>query len=310
VLLNSSEFSRKLALSIEDSEKSLLLSSAFIKLKALEELSEKINSNVEVSIVSRWKKQDILVGASDVEVYEYCRDRGWRFGVDQNFHGKLYLIDELQIFLGSANLTGNGLGFNSSPNYEFGTVFSAEQADMDKLNAFLRDEVRWLDDELYCAICSDIEASSRTGETLDNASWSVQVESLINTPVNFLWVHDLPFVTPNDLLSLDLNCDAARHDFEMLNLDVDRLSRKDLISQYKRSRVYSWLLNQLSGGIELRFGTLTRALHDALLDDPSPYRKDVKGLLSNIFEWVKFMPEDFVATKRNITTSIKLVEPK
>lgn len=308
MLLNSVEFSKALALSITSAEKVILLSSAFIKIAALEKLTENIGSDIDVSLVARWRKLDVLVGASDLEVYEHCRNKGWKFGIDKNFHGKLYIVDQAEIFLSSANLTGSGLSFTSSPNYEFGTAFPAAVADMKKVDSFLEDEVTWLNDELYDAMCADVNTSKKLNDPFSNSSWSDEVESLINTPVNYLWVNDLPFVTPTELLRLDLNCESAKHDFEMLNLDIDRLSRKDLISQFKGSRVYSWLINQLSGGAELRFGTLSKALHDALLDDPTPYRKDVKDFLANIFEWVKFMPEDFVATKHNITTSIRRVD--
>lgn len=305
MLLVSSNFSSRLSESINGCRSELLLNSAFIKLDALRSLSKSIGSGVEVSVVARWKKQDVLVGASDLEVYEYCRDQGWKFGIDKNFHGKLYIIDQTEIFLGSANLTGRGLGFGPSPNYEFGTVFPAAVADMKKVDSFLEDEVTWLNDELYDAMCADVTKSKKLEEPFFNSPWSDEVELLINTPVNYLWVNDLPFVTPAELLRLDLNCESAQHDFEMLSLDVDRLSREDLISQFRGSRVYSWLINQLSGDVELRFGTLTRALHNALLDDPSPYRKDVKEFLANIFEWIQFMPEEFVTTKHNITTSIR-----
>jgi hypothetical protein len=309
-MLLSNDFTNRLSISINSAKKRLVLSSAFIKLEALKLLSEKKLPEVDVFVISRWKKQDLLVGASDLEVYDYCRDREWGFGIDQNFHGKLYLIDDTEIYLGSANLTSNGLGFNSSSNFEFGTTFFAADADMEKINNFLNEEVTWLNDQMYEAICADINVSKTTSEPFVSTSWSDEVKALINTPVNYLWVNDLPFVAPIDLMRLDLNCEFAMHDFEMLGLDVDRLSKKDLVLQFKRSRVYSWLLNQLAGAAELRFGALTKLLHDALLDDPAPYRRDVKDLLSNIFEWVKFMPDEFVATKHNVTTSIKLTGPK
>jgi hypothetical protein len=305
MILNSLEFSNRLAVSISNAGKSLLLSSAFIKVKALEELTENIDSYLDVAVVARWKKQDILVGASDLEVYEYCRERGWRFGVDQNFHGKLYIIDESEIYLGSANLTASGLGFGLHSNYEFGTHFPAGDTDIVKVSSFLDEEVIWLNDQLYDAMSADVEVSKIIAESYSNASWSDEVTELISTPVHYLWVNDLPFLAPNKLLRLDLSCDSARHDFEMLNLDIDRLSRRDFIFQFKRTRVYSWLLAQFSDGLELRFGALTKALHDSLLDDPAPYRKNVKEFLAILFEWIEFLSDDFEVTQHNRTKSVK-----
>ena len=35
------------------------------------------------------------------------------------------------------------------------------------------------------------------------------------------------------------------------------------------------------------FGQLTAELHDALVEDPKPYRKDVKTLLANLLAWAQ-----------------------
>lgn len=34
------------------------------------------------------------------------------------------------------------------------------------------------------------------------------------------------------------------------------------------------------------FGEITANLHNALLNDPRPYRKDVKQLLANLLNWI------------------------
>lgn len=42
----------------------------------------------------------------------------------------------------------------------------------------------------------------------------------------------------------------------------------------------------------LRFGEITAALHDALADDPKPYRSNVKALLANLILYIKIYCTD------------------
>ena len=51
----------------------------------------------------------------------------------------------------------------------------------------------------------------------------------------------------------------------------------------------------------LSFGGLTSALHNSLLEDPLPYRSEVKKLVQNIFSWVN------LAGKEN--TGIEISQP-
>ena len=41
----------------------------------------------------------------------------------------------------------------------------------------------------------------------------------------------------------------------------------------------------------LTFGSLTSNLHNSLLDDPRPYRKNVKILVSIMFDWLYFFDD-------------------
>ena len=56
----------------------------------------------------------------------------------------------------------------------------------------------------------------------------------------------------------------------------------------------------------MNFGAFSAALHNALLDDPTPYRKRVKEFVAILFAWFEFLNDDFELTKHNVTTSVKL----
>ena len=56
----------------------------------------------------------------------------------------------------------------------------------------------------------------------------------------------------------------------------------------KRTKAYIWLEKQLKDSKDyVRFGELTGLLHDALVEDPAPYRKTVKELLANLITFIE-----------------------
>jgi PLD-like domain len=305
MLLSSSEFTRELLTSINASEKKITILSAFIKTEAAKSLLDYIDDRVEVQVVARWKKCDLVCSASDLSLYAVCKERGWKFGVDLNLHGKLFVIDDSNIYLGSANLTKRGLNLGLVGNNEFGTKIPAEESDIDKVSSFVDAEVTWMTDTLFRKISEEYEASKLSLSNVVD-SWSNDILDEILKPVEYLWVNELPFTTPASMLALDLEDDTSAHDFALFDLVLDEMDELSLKRNFRRSRVYKWVVGQLGASRDMNFGSFSKALHDALLDDPKPYRKNVKEFLVYIFEWIKFLDEDFEMTKYTRTSSVSL----
>ena len=114
---------------------------------------------------------------------------------------------------------------------------------------------------------------------------------------NKLWVHNFPWAKANELLALDNLSDNANHDLELLGLNKDNFN-SDLIKQnLLNSRVYNWLINQIKKqeNEEIYFGNLSSIIHNSLLDDPTPYRKNVKELQANLYSYIKvFLKNEIV----------------
>lgn len=299
MLLGSEEFSADLVQSLKTANREVIIFSAFIKVDALKYLAEQtqLESSKDVLIVARWQKRDLLAGASDLEVYNYCQAKGWRFGISLQMHGKLFCIDEKEIFLGSANLTRRGLHIGLVGNHEFGTKISAETADMKKLNSFIYSEVRLVDDMLFEAISQEVEIDKSNHLDILAASWSNQISMKIDRPVKFLWVKELPKAKPVSILALRVNDDTVAADCELFGIDFDRVCKAELVSCFKMSRVYRWLLEQLHINETLYFGGVTSALHNALLDDPKPYRVEVKDAVANLYAWAEMCDDTFIISR-------------
>ena len=62
---------------------------------------------------------------------------------------------------------------------------------------------------------------------------------------------------------------------------------------------FRWLINILSNHDNVIYhGELGKLLHDAFIDDPRPYRKDVKQLLNNLLSWIKILDIESIKIER------------
>jgi len=77
----------------------------------------------EITIITSWKPQDLLMGSSDIELYTFCKRKGIFLYINNRVHLKALIKDYETCIFGSANISGNGLGLNDNYNYE---LFSME----------------------------------------------------------------------------------------------------------------------------------------------------------------------------------------
>jgi hypothetical protein len=283
-----------------------LIASAFLKKDALHELTKTISlSPKSMTVVARWQKGDLLSGASDLEAYEFCRERGWAFGVDLSFHGKLYMFDRSQIFLGSANLTNSGLSLFTQGNKEFGTMLDAASTDLDKLDRFLQEDVAWIDDHVYALICDEMIKTDPAEVSV--GSWPASIRALLANEVRYLWVTDLLFCAPQTLLDSSLSNEEVLHDLSILSLAGQQPTLVSLKAAFRRTRVFSWICSVLRCHDSLNFGGMSANLHNALLDDPRPYRRQVKEFVAVLFAWFELMDDDFLIERYTRTSSVALI---
>jgi hypothetical protein len=95
-----------------------VLCAPFVKAAVLRRLLAATPDKVSVTVVTRWRPEEVAAGVSDLEVYDVVRDRlGAELKLIDRLHAKLYLADALGL-VGSANLTATALGWCDAPNLE------------------------------------------------------------------------------------------------------------------------------------------------------------------------------------------------
>jgi HKD family nuclease len=102
-----------------DAEEKIIICAPFIKLATIKSLLKNVSNEVRIEVYTRWKAHEILLGVSDLSVFDYISslNRGEVY-ISGRLHAKFYRSDD-RVIIGSANVTHSALGWVREPNIEF-----------------------------------------------------------------------------------------------------------------------------------------------------------------------------------------------
>ncbi|WP_462178374.1 phospholipase D-like domain-containing protein [Pseudoalteromonas gelatinilytica] len=267
--------------------KKLVVVSAFISKVGFEWLNNLVITNrPSVTLVGRLTPSDFLTGASDLETIKTALNEGYTVKALSNLHAKIYQIDDDLIFNGSANLTGKGLSIVSESNYE--ACSRVESCSESK---------HFIEKLVGAAVpitLLDIERMEIFLEKFDRlemasvpATWPLNI---LPQPTDLL-VSDFPLAQPGTIAS-EYELNPALPFAQIENVKSDFVLASAL---FKQTKAYSWLKKQITENQserDLGFGQISRLLHDALADDPAPYRQEIKDLQANLYSYLKLYASD------------------
>lgn len=137
----------------------LVLLCAYVKTNQIIELNK---ANKFQAIVVRWEIEDLVKGASDLSLFDYCNENKIALFRNTRLHMKVLWDYKGNLISGSANFTNKGIGEIGNYNYELNTlVKSIEFEDALYLQHVIRDS-EYVDDQLFqkiekCISDSEIE---------------------------------------------------------------------------------------------------------------------------------------------------------
>ena len=278
-LLFSEDIKNQLVRELTNTSSSLCIVSAYCKLDAIQLVEESLRNDIpNKRLMVRFRLDDIVNGSSDLYVYEYCKQNGWQVFFRLDLHAKTYVFDKIRGIIGSANLTSSGISLSRNANYEIAQLSSISNDDMGRIES-LFDNAVMITDDLYAQMQQYVKQSVSVGEPSSH-QWGSEITNLFLSEIKVLFVHEFP------------NCSSLsnlREDsLDFLGLesgwDVDNI-RKAFI----KSNVYMWLKQMLQKmpRQEIYYGALSAALHTIIINDPKPYRKEVKELQTNLLNWIE-----------------------
>lgn len=310
-LLNTETFRNLLGNALEKSQKSVIILSAYVKSVGVNWLKDKImNKNVKCTIVTRWNNGDLAQGSSDLECYYLAKENGWVFKVLQDLHAKVMLVDDDILFIGSPNLTGKGMSLVPVSNEELGIKVKPLEQDLKIINQLV-DEAANINDN----IIKEIEEWQKSLPKIEKPkipSFPSSIEQSFKEKFDKLWVNNFPWCDVEYLINnADKKEDNIIHDLDLFGLRIIEKSKfeKNLKESFLQSKIFNWLIRKLEGeeNKEIYFGRLSAIIHDGLVDDPKPYRQDVKVLQTNLYTYIKyFKPDNIFYDRTNVSELIKL----
>lgn len=245
--------------------------SAFCKLKTLQFIDSLVcDNNVKKRILVRFLPSDLAAGATDKEIYNFCKNNNWDIYVDHTIHAKTYVFDKIKCIIGSANTTDRGLGIANNSNKEASSFFELDDDSYNKIMTLYKD-ASVLDQELYDYIVSH---ESDT-EVINHKKYREH-----NKKIECLMSEDFP----------DENTDIV---------DLYSLRSFKWLVQYLRTKENKYAY----------FGEIASEIHNVFVKDPRPYRKDIKSHLVDLLNCIKRLSvKGITITRPNYSECIMLDE--
>lgn len=271
------------------------LCSAFLKSNTLEEIFKNLPKKNKVRILVRWQLGDLLTGVSDLDVYKLVLENDWELYIDFAFHGKLYAFEGQGVLVGSANATNAGLGLGVKSNNEVCTILSDPSNHNDFMNQLFENALL-VNEGLYNRLKQVVENSENT-QFNKVTEWPDDILELCNTsnkPIDKLLVSEC-LSCHSDFLSTfsKTNKSLLLNDFNLIGYEYianQEINFDTLGNKFIKSKIFKWLKQELiKNNNQLYFGTVSSLLHSSLINDPRPYRSDVKSLVVNLYSWLKVL---------------------
>ncbi len=299
-ILMSNEIINAVTNELKSATTSVQIITAYCKEKSFNYLNGCISSNiVDKKLLVRFRLDDIVKGSTDFSILDCGMRAGWKVYVRFDLHAKTYIVDNKRCLIGSANATGSGLSIGKSGNMEMASLIDIEPQDLEKIDKLFKDAI-FIDSVVYEKMkkhMKDINIDKDSSK--ETFKWDDSITSLFKPHIETLFSYELPE-------EVDLSSGAY-----LSFLDEMSYGNTEKIKEsFRWSNSYLWLLSLLeSHGGEMYFGELTANLHEALVTDPKPYRRDVKIMLQNLLSIIsELQMEEVIIDKPNYSQRVRLIK--
>ena len=146
-------------------------------------------------------------------------------------------------------------------------------------------------DELFEKLKDIYQNSVKKGDRLE---WPDFIYEEISPPKDFdgkLFLSECLSSNGDEILNLS-KCESpeSKADASLLSLPSGRYDHQVIASRLAETKIFALLKSLLEAeGGEIYFGALTAAIHNHLMEDPAPYRSDVKIIVKNLYSWVSHL---------------------
>lgn len=295
-LLFSNEILDSVKKELQNASSSVRIITAYCKSSSFMYLNSYINREVrDRKLLVRFRMDDILKGSTDFGIIDNALDNGWEVFIRFDLHAKTYIVDNKRGLVGSANATQSGLSIGKNGNMEMATLVDVESKDIEKIDKLFNDAIH-VNNDLLSKMREQLDEVN-SPEPKESHTWNPSITTMFNPHIDTLFSYELPeefTLTKGEYFSfLD----------ETFSGDINKLKES-----FRWSNAYLWLLATLQENEGcLYFGALSEKLHNAVISDPKPYRRDVKNMLSNLLSLIeKLEMKDIIIDRPNYSQRVRL----
>ena len=279
-----------------DEGQQIFLYVPYIKTKTLSKLVDGIKN---VTIITTWHTRDLVLGSSEVELYQFCKEHNYTLYVNNKIHLKVYSIALDSAIVASGNISQGGL---EGGNYECGVLVKELSVSDRTFLEEIKSNATLIDEDQYQIHFDLVE------EKLKEKSEATEYDDLItDTEREYFFRSELPMTrNVNDLIkgyenkksgldySEDKETDACiKHDLETYQIKSN-LSQAELTKKLKHSFLTHPFTKKIieiieagdySGGAG--WGTVRRWIRSHCKDVPLPRPWDLTENTQTIYHWLE-----------------------
>lgn len=285
--------------------------SAYIRTKQLKELNKENKIN---RIVVRWEIRDLHQGASDMELFSYCKEHQIALYRNTRIHLKCLINEKDQVFLGSANITGKGIGEKSTRhNFELNSI----STNIDFTDTLYLDKIvsqsEYVSKELFEKIKKKVE-SLEDFKKQEEEYQKVDIITIKKESDYFL-ISELPMYRDvkrlyraakniDELSPLDRRC--VSHDLATYDLSISKSEDEfysDLRQVFNSHKFIVGLKTRIKedrrGERSLHYGGVVRWITENTTTVPTPISWELKEqqIVNTLYEWICFLDSDYVVER-------------
>jgi hypothetical protein len=299
MLRSNSNFTDNLESLILKAEHDIIIFSPYIKFRALSSLLKNHNSRVPITIITTWKPHDIAFGASDISIYQLCKGKNFNLLINNKIHLKSILTDNMtNAYVGSANITGKGLGYSPTYNFELGLITSEITIEDKIYFDRIIESSRCVDDEYYRMIqeqCKNLDKPTIEDNfkepKLNNSNFLITSLPMCDNVENFYSIYS---EEDRDSLS-EVEIRSEYHDRRLFDIKK-KLNKHEFYKQLKISfndNLFIKTYKEFIGNDEKRFGEITHWLHNIITNVPTPRRSEIKECLVRVNKFLLELDDNY-----------------
>ena len=267
-------------------------------------------------ILTSWRPDHVLAGASDLDVYNLCRERQWTLYSSDRLHAKLYSLNLASAWIGSANITRRALGLVDVSNDEVLGLVDPLPADVQAWVFRLLHMAHPVTDELHELYTEWLAEQP----PLPRPSPPPVAPSTERTPFSIGQLPATPsprqmwevLHAPNDVDSSQRN--AAERDYNIyrvpLGVSYEEFGKQLAVSFSSHPLIVALLTEVKHASLPnrerpgLRFGSVKAWLYAKCTDAPAPHDETLTELVANVFAWCQELLPSVVEITRPRHTQV------